>query len=96
MIGGALYLWRLSPIMTATTAGVAAVLVLVATAYGSFTRRTQRVRRGQGKDRGSRGRGRLRRADGLPPRQPCHHTILARLAHACLPSDIVCRSTKTL
>lgn len=38
-----MYLWRLSPAMTATTAGVAAVLVLVAGTYGSFTRRTQRV-----------------------------------------------------
>jgi len=34
--------------MTATTAGVAAVLVLVAGTYGSFTRRTQRVSEWEG------------------------------------------------
>ncbi|KAI3423870.1 hypothetical protein D9Q98_009704 [Chlorella vulgaris] len=43
VIGGAAYLWRLSPEMTATTGAVAAALVLVAGTYGSFTRRAQRI-----------------------------------------------------
>lgn len=43
VVGGGIYLWRLSPAMTATTAGVAAVLVAVASCYGAFTRRTQRI-----------------------------------------------------
>lgn len=43
VVGGAIYLWRLSPAMTGSAAGVAAALVAVAITYGSFTRRTQRV-----------------------------------------------------
>ena len=42
-VGGAAYLWRLSPQMAAATAGVGAALVLVAGTYGAFTRRAQRV-----------------------------------------------------
>lgn len=42
-IGGALYLWRLSPQMAGATAAVGAALVLVAGTYGAFTRRAQRI-----------------------------------------------------
>lgn len=43
VVGGAIYLWRLSPAMTAAVGGVSLALVFVATVYGSFTRRTQRI-----------------------------------------------------
>jgi ABC-type multidrug transport system fused ATPase/permease subunit len=59
VLGGGAYLWRLSPQMTAVTAGVAAVLVLVAATYGSFTRRAQRVRGAVGLEEGARRSGRV-------------------------------------
>ena len=42
-VGGAIYLWRLSPQMAGAAAGVGTALVAVAGSYGAFTRRAQRV-----------------------------------------------------